>query len=221
MLFVPAYNVSLFASYTAYRDLRLRHLGASDSWHPYKVHQLLLAPYHKETIKNPFVWGSALGAIGINLLFSNSGHSVFRSGKTFIGTKEFRPLAALPLMIGENLLVHSLVGASEEAHYRGVFFEQMQRNASTGWAHAFDILYFTASHFPQYYIADRENVLANTLRTAAFSFLMSASYRHSGLRTSSAAHILFNFCSSTTYYLLNGGAANDNNYIGFNIQKTF
>ncbi|MFN3951030.1 MAG: hypothetical protein ACK4KT_01355 [Thermaurantimonas sp.] len=57
MLFVPAYNVSLFASYTAYRDLRLRHLGASDSWQPYKVYELLLAPYYKETIKKPLCLG--------------------------------------------------------------------------------------------------------------------------------------------------------------------
>ena|GEM_PF-6365674 len=117
--------------------------------------------------------------------------------------------------------MHSLVGTSEEAHYRGVVFEQMQRNTSTFWATALDVLYFTSSHFPQYYVADRENVFVRTASTVAFSFLMSSAYRHSGLRTSAAAHIAFNFFSSASYYLLNGGTANQDNYLTFSPHKKF
>ncbi len=220
-LFVPAYNISLFASYTAYRDMRQMHEYEPNDWKPFGVGELLLAPYHAESITNAFVWGAALGAIALNLILHGNKNSVFTTGKTYLGNEEYHPWVALPLMIGVNLVVHSLVGASEEAHYRGVFFEQMQRNTNTFLATASDIVYFTVSHLPQYYITDRENLLIRTISTAAFSFLMNSAYRQSGLRTSSASHIVFNFFSSVSYYLLNGGVANQNNYLTFSFIHNF
>ncbi len=220
-LFVPSYNLSLFASYTAYRDKRVSSGYQLENWKAFKISELIFSPYEKEIIKNPFVWGSVIGAVALNFLTNNASNSVFTTKKTFIGNREYSPWAAIPLMIGTYWAVHTLIGASEEAHYRGVAFEQMRQNTTTFWANAFDMLYFTSSHFPQYYVADRENLFLRTASSAAFSFLMSSAYRHSGLRTSAAAHIAFNFFSSTSFYLLNGGVANQNNYLTFSLTKNF
>ncbi len=220
-LFVPSYNLSLLASYTAYRDKRILSAYRLDNWQGLKISELFFSPYQKETFKNPFIWGSVIGAVALNLLTNDANNSIFASGRTFIGYREYSPWAAIPLMIGTYWVVHSLVGASEEAHYRGVVFEQMQQNTTTFRATIFDVLYFTASHFPQYYIADRENLFVRTAGAAAFSFLMSSAYRHSGLRTSAAAHIAFNFFSSVSFYLLNGGTAHQDNYLTFALTKAF
>lgn len=220
-LFVPSYNLSLFASYTAYRDKRVSSGYQLENWKAFKISELIFSPYQKETIKNPFVWGSVIGAVALNLLTNDPSNSVFTTKKTFIGYREYSPWAAIPLMIGMYWAMHTLVGASEEAHYRGLVFEQMHHNTTTFWATAFDMLYFTSSHFPQYYVADRKNLLFRTASSTAFSFLMSSAYRHSGLRTSAAAHIAFNFFSSISFYHLNGGVANQNNYLTFSLTKNF
>jgi|GEM_PF-6652355 len=98
--FVPSYNLSLFSSYTVYRDKRISSGYQLENWKAFKIRELIFSPYQKETIKNPFVWGSIIGAIALNLLTNDVNNSVFASGKTFIGNREYSPWVAIPLILG-------------------------------------------------------------------------------------------------------------------------
>ena len=185
-------HFSMFSTYTAYRENRLRAgadvylkdwrkdslivqaiSGIEDlhsfqrttKWKDYSFLELALETLNPKNIFDPMILPIALGFVVPFINVNNSQYYAFwNQDRAFLGSLEMDPLLAVPLM-GLYLLLESIfIAVTEESHFRGFIYEEVGSSIGSGAAKAVDMIYFPAIHIRSNLISPNFNLQKTSLR---------------------------------------------------------
>jgi membrane protease YdiL (CAAX protease family) len=181
----------LYAAYATYRDARARGCSTDwdDAWRPYSASELIVAPFHARNLNHPVVIATlsvAAGLSGLNLAGELGTHHV--GGAGFVARD-----AALGLATSFD------AGVTEDALFRGFYYEEMQLSLGRWPARALDMTLFTLAHVPGEIGADTTSQIAFGLGTRAVgALMMEIAYDEGGLDESVALHSLYDSILAVT-----------------------
>lgn len=198
---------SNYRSYSYYREL-------SDSlWEPESFNDLYFAAFDWEDMNHPAVWTVlGLGALtnaGFSFLSAESDQGVFNTGKTYLGEKEVPVILGISAVLGVGLINNMLTGATEEALYRGVQYEELQNTIGRPGGRVLDALIFSGIHIPGdiYQGMNSSDIIVTALYRVLITLGLQWAYDSAGLQSSSGLHAWLNVSSELAEYLVTGGVA--------------
>lgn len=198
---------AFYSAYASYRDARARGTAVSwnDSWRPWTADELVLAPVQPRNLKHPIVFaslsaeGGLLGTlVGLNYVVGAPLHPT--SSRSF----------ARDLALGTVLAWDA--GMTEEAFFRGFYYEELRLSLGKWPARVVDTTTFTLAHVPGEL---SQNVRASTiylglLTRAVGGLLFEMAYDEGGLPASVALHALWDVIAFTASTSLGQGPFGQN-----------
>lgn len=177
------------------------------TWRPYNLGELLLAPVSWDNLSDFFVWYPGLVGLLVPMIAGDHDKAIWSTGKAYIGRQQMAPGLAIPLMALFFFLESTIIGVTEEAHFRGFIYEEIGSGAGHWWAKAVDMIYFPAVHVPGEMSTDLTGgeIALNFLRRSLLTFFIDISYDRGGLRRSVAMHTWIDFSLLFSYWLLKAG----------------
>ena len=180
-------HIALWGTYATYRDMRLR--GTSDAWkdewHPSFASELLVAPFQGANLKHPIVYVPLLALTGVEATLGAAMHS----------SETFRAGPALRDSMNGVALSFS-AGVTEEALFRGVFYEELQISLGRWPARIIDSTAFSLWHVPgELGVQSTTSIVEGTVVRAGLSILFETAYDQGGLPEAVALHALWDSSS--------------------------
>jgi membrane protease YdiL (CAAX protease family) len=176
-------HIALWGTYATYRDMRLQ--GGSDAWnddwHPSFASELLVAPFLGANLKHPIVYVPLLALTGLEATIGLAAHS----------SETFRAGPALRDSMNGVALSFS-AGVTEEALFRGVFYEELQISLGRWPARIIDSTAFSLWHIPgELGVQSTSLIVGGTVVRAGLSVLFETAYDQGGLPEAVALHALW------------------------------
>jgi membrane protease YdiL (CAAX protease family) len=180
-----SFHQGLYAAYATYREARERG-GSSewdDAWRPWGAGELLVGPLQWRNLRRPIVNVPLLietTVLGIGVAGNYARRNVARSEAALRDTALALPLAWY-------------AGVTEEALFRGFFYEELKLSMSRPLAHLVDMALFTGAHVPGELNQgwSDEQIALGLASRAVFSLLAEFAYDDGGLPESVALHVLW------------------------------
>lgn len=220
VLFNFAHKYSMFGTYAAYADLRLRTKEADYSQiKRYSFTELLSAPFDPACYSH---W-SVLGYLGTKLLITgiemacgDASNSVWAKGSAYIGATRFPVWAGVGLMLALQIPNFVMTGVGEESLFRGVYYEELSHRLGEWPAKITDALYFTVCHYPQQWdklMAESPGQVAATTGLSMLdAFWFQYVYEWEGLRAAVATHAAVDTLAFFCDWLFQGGVPNSSGF---------
>ncbi len=177
-------HTAFYSTYATYRDARMqgRSDAWNDSWRPWTADQLIAAPFHWKNIGRPVVYAPLL----VGLTFASTQIAVAAGHHT--GSRAGPAVRDTILGAATGLDA----GITEEAFFRGVFFEELRQTIGRWPASIVDSLAFSALHVPgELNVLTQTQILTGLGTRAALSLVLEEAYIEGGLPVSIALHGLW------------------------------
>jgi membrane protease YdiL (CAAX protease family) len=192
-----SFHQSMYAAYATYREGRVR--GASpawnDGWRPWTAQELIVSPVQWHNVNHPIV----LWSVGLETL-ALAGLTALDFSPT--------PLRAGPTVrdIGLGVLTSIDAGVTEEALFRGFFYEELKQSLPRLAAHLIDMSAFALAHVPGELEAGANTfaLAESTAARFAISYVLERAYDEGGLVESVPLHALWDIVAETTDVLRGG-----------------
>ena len=219
---------ALFSTYEIYRHQRLRAapgiyndnwrresfggktlppLSVSNRpWRAYNFGELMLQPFDKNNIGDPFVYILPISGVLGTLLRGTDGKAIWNTGKAYIGGRQVKKGLAIPSMILFLAVESAIVATTEDSFFRGVVYEEIGHTRGQWWGKGVDMIAFPLFHVPGE-IGDysAKEITLNFLRRSVLTFYLDSMYDRGGLGRSVAAHFWIDFSLLLTGWLVKGG----------------
>jgi membrane protease YdiL (CAAX protease family) len=178
-------HMALYATYATYRDARMRGSSEAwqDSWQPWTADQLIIAPFQPKNLGHPIVYVPLLvqgGLLGLSAAATLAKGTRVEAGPT-----------ARDAALGVGLSFDA--GVTEEALFRGFFYEEMKLSLGRWPARILDMTAFSAAHVPGEVSLgySGEEIARGLAARAILGLLLDIAYDEGGLPESVALHSLW------------------------------
>jgi membrane protease YdiL (CAAX protease family) len=174
---------AVWATWATYRDARVQGLAgewsASSKWAPLTGDQLVVAPLVPKNIARKavyipvsIVWGmGVLGAVG------------------YLEKTPVSRTAARDALLGAVLSWDA--GVTEEAMFRGFFYEELRMSLGPWPAHLLNAAAFAGAHVPGDLDRSGQDIAIGIAARSIFSVIADVAYDEGGLAASTALHALW------------------------------
>jgi membrane protease YdiL (CAAX protease family) len=186
-----SFHLSMYAAYATYREGRVRGESSAwnDRWRPWTAQELIASPVQWRNLAHPIV----LWPLGLEVLVLG-GLTALEFSPT--------PLRAGPTVrdIGLGVLTSLDAGVTEEALFRGFFYEELKQSLAPFAAHLVDMSAFALAHVP----GELEEgitglvLVENVASRLGIAYLLELAYDEGGLVESVPLHALWDVVAETT-----------------------
>jgi len=174
--------------------------------------RLAAAPF-TEVVADPLVWAPSIIApallTGWYLLFESEGtQSVGSTGTSFVADTPVAPVAGGAYALAKGAIDILAISVGEEAYYRGVLYDAVQREYGRTTARVTDAILFPLVHLPTDISQGLkpETMVFNFAWRAAMTLVFDAAYDKGGLPLSIATHFWSDLVLVMSRWWFYGGA---------------
>jgi hypothetical protein len=187
---VLALHQGVYAAYATYRDARTNGSADAwrDKWRPWTADELIVAPVQPKNYRRIVL--ASLGA-ELALLGLVTGTYYWRGEAT-------PRTAGRDIALGAALSLDA--GVTEEALFRGFFYEELKLALSRLPAQIIDMAVFTGAHVPGEIQmgASEQEIVTGLAARALFAYLAEIAYDQGGLPESVTLHAVWDTLAFTT-----------------------
>ena len=177
-------HLGLYATYATYRDARVqgRSDAWNDGWRPWTADEMITAPVRPKNLARPIVF--------VPLIIGAAGATVVAASRQANHTGERAGPATRDALLDTALGLDA--GVTEEAFFRGVFFEELKLSLGRWPASVVDSVAFAMWHVPGELGANSTaEIVRGAFLRSGFSLLAEEAYLEGGLPASIALHALW------------------------------
>jgi len=212
LMHLSAYDVSVTGRAMLPSDSPGYIPGDDGRVQPGRLTRLVAAPFSK-TIIDPIVWiPSLLGPAVLTgyyaLYETEDAVSVGESGHGYIGATEVHPVLAGGYALAKGGIDMLAVAAGEEAYFRGVIYDSLQRRTGRVAAMVFDAILFPLIHLPTDIQSNfkTQTILFNFVWRSSMTLVFDMAYDKGGLPLAISTHFWSDLVLVMSRWWFYGGA---------------